>query len=254
MNNMQPNTQGQQYAGASPGQVPQSRRMHPLIATAAVAVIIASLTAVAAITGVLPTSKATQGSTDPNVAAQSSTATATGASAPMALAAPAGQTAPNQQQAAPYPAQQNVAPTQPPVHRRQPVYSERAPSPATEPSYAQTQPRASASPYAGRVTSITPITTQGNETGLGVIGGAVVGGLLGNQVGGGNGRTLATVAGAVGGGYAGHVAENHYNRDTQYRVNVRMDNGSTRSFTYKAAPGFQVGDRVHVEDGSLVAG
>ncbi|CBJ43641.1 putative membrane spanning protein [Ralstonia solanacearum CFBP2957] len=252
MNNMQPNTQGQQYAGASPGQVPQSRRMHPLIATAAVAVIIASLTAVAAITGVLPTSKATQGSTDPNVAAQSSTAT--GASAPMALAAPAGQTAPNQQQAAPYPAQQNVAPTQPPVHRRQPVYSERAPSPATEPSYAQTQPRASASPYAGRVTSITPITTQGNETGLGVIGGAVVGGLLGNQVGGGNGRTLATVAGAVGGGYAGHVAENHYNRDTQYRVNVRMDNGSTRSFTYKAAPGFQVGDRVHVEDGSLVAG
>lgn len=254
MNNMQPNTQGQQYAGASPGQVPQSRRMHPLIATAAVAVIIASLTAVAAITGVLPTSKATQGSTDPNVAAQSSTATATGASAPMALAAPAGQTAPNQQQAAPYPAQQNVAPTQPPVHRRQPVYSERTPSPATEPSYAQTQPRASASPYAGRVTSITPITTQGNETGLGVIGGAVVGGLLGNQVGGGNGRTLATVAGAVGGGYAGHVAENHYNRDTQYRVNVRMDNGSTRSFTYKAAPGFQVGDRVHVEDGSLVAG
>lgn len=104
------------------------------------------------------------------------------------------------------------------------------------------------------MTSITPITTQGNETGLGVIGGAVVGGLLGNQVGGGNGRTLATVAGAVGGGYAGHVAENHYNRDTQYRVNVRMDNGSTRSFTYKAAPGFQVGGRVHVEDGSLVAG
>lgn len=108
MNNMQPNTQGQQYAGASPGQVPQSRRMHPLVATAAVAVIIASLTAVAAITGVLPISKATQGSTDPNVAAQSSTATA--ASAPMALAAP-GMAAPNQ--ATPYPAQQNVAPAQP---------------------------------------------------------------------------------------------------------------------------------------------
>jgi uncharacterized protein YcfJ len=29
----------------------------------------------------------------------------------------------------------------------------------------------------------------------------VVGGLLGNQVGGGNGKTLATIAGAVGGGY-----------------------------------------------------
>jgi uncharacterized protein YcfJ len=32
----------------------------------------------------------------------------------------------------------------------------------------------------------------------------VVGGLLGNQVGGGNGKTLATIAGAVGGGFLGN--------------------------------------------------
>jgi uncharacterized protein YcfJ len=32
----------------------------------------------------------------------------------------------------------------------------------------------------------------------------VVGGLLGNQVGSGNGRKLATIAGAVGGGYVGN--------------------------------------------------
>jgi len=233
--------------------------MHPLVATAAVAVIIASLTAVAAITGVLPISKATQGSTDPNVAAQSSTAPA--ASAPLALAAPGQTTQPNQaapypaQNGAPYPAQgayptQNAMPPQAPA--RQPSYAERAPS--ANPSYAQTQPRQSVSPYAGRVTSITPITTQGKETGLGMIGGAVVGGLLGNQIGRGNGRTLATVGGAVAGGYGGHVAENYYSRDTQYRVNVRMDNGTNRSFTYKAAPGFQAGERVHIENGTLVAG
>ena len=246
MNNIQPN-QGQQYGGTSPGQVPpSSRRMHPLMTTAAVAVIIASLTAVAAITGVLPTSKATQGSTDPNVAAQSAAAMP-GASAPMALAAPGQTMQPNQ--AAPYPAQ-NVAPA--PTRAREPSYVERAPS--TSPSYAQAQPRQSASPYAGHVTSITPITTQGKETGLGMSGGAVVGGLLGNQIGRGNGRTLATVGGAVAGGYGGHVAENYYSRDTQYRVNVRMDNGTNRSFTYKAAPGFQPGERVHIENGSLVAG
>lgn len=249
-NNLQSNP-NQQYGGASPGQVPSSRRMHPLVATAAVAVIIASLTAVAAITGVLPTSKATQGSTDPNVAAQSSTAPAS--PAPLALAAPGQTTQPNQ--AAPYPAQsaypaQNTTPPQAPA--RQPAYAERAPS--ASPSHAQTQPRQSASPYAGHVTSITPITTQGKETGLGMIGGAVVGGLLGNQVGRGNGRTLATVGGALAGGYGGHVAENYYSRDTQYRVNVRMDNGTTRSFTYKAAPGFQPGERVHIENGTLVAG
>ena len=37
--------------------------------------------------------------------------------------------------------------------------------------------------------------------------GAVVGGLAGNQIGGGKGKTLATVAGAVGGGYAGNRIE-----------------------------------------------
>ncbi|AXW61565.1 hypothetical protein CJO94_05950 [Ralstonia solanacearum] len=243
MNNMQPNTQGQQYAGTSLGQVPQSRRMHPLAAGAAVAVIIASVTAVAAMTGVLPTSKATQGS----VAAQASIAPS--ASAPAALAAPS-QTAPNQ--AAPaYPAQPNAV--RHAVHHPAPSYAERNPS--SNADYAQTQPRLTTNPYAGQVTAVTPITTQqGNETGLGMIGGAVVGGLLGNQVGRGNGRTLATVAGAVGGGYAGHEAENYYHRDTSYNVSVRMDNGATRTFTYKAAPGFQVGDRVHVENGSLAAG
>jgi len=241
MNNMQPNTQGQQYAGASLGQVPQSRRMHPLMAGAAVAVIIASVAAVAAITGVLPTSKATQGSTNPNVAAQASAAPS--ASAPLALAAP--------NQAAPaYPAQPNAV--RHAVHRPAPSYAEHNPS-SSNADYAQ--PRPAANPYAGQVTAITPVTTQqGNETGLGMIGGAVVGGLLGNQVGKGNGRTLATLAGAVGGGYAGHEAENYYHRDTSYNVSVRMDNGATRTFTYKAAPGFQVGDRVHVENGSLAAG
>ncbi|MDN5925436.1 MAG: glycine zipper 2TM domain-containing protein [Xanthomonadales bacterium] len=37
--------------------------------------------------------------------------------------------------------------------------------------------------------------------------GAVVGGVAGNQVGGGNGKKLATVAGAVAGGYAGKKIE-----------------------------------------------
>ncbi|MFV8598096.1 glycine zipper 2TM domain-containing protein [Ralstonia pseudosolanacearum] len=248
MNNMQPNTQGQQYAGTSLGQVPQSRRMHPLAAGAAVAVIIASLTAVAAMTGVLPTSKATQGSTNPNVAAQASIVPS--ASAPLALASP-GQTAAPNQAAPAYPAQPNAM--RHAVHHPAPSYAEHNPS--SNADYAQTQPRPAANPYAGQVTAITPVATQqGNETGLGMIGGAVVGGLLGNQVGKGNGRTLATVAGAVGGGYAGHEAENYYHRDTSYNVSVRMDNGATRTFTYKAAPGFQVGDRVHVENGSLAAG
>ena len=49
-----------------------------------------------------------------------------------------------------------------------------------------------------------PVSVFGNvnpvQTGVG----AVIGGLLGSQVGKGNGRTLATVAGVIAGGYAGN--------------------------------------------------
>ncbi|HEY5849378.1 MAG TPA: glycine zipper 2TM domain-containing protein [Lysobacter sp.] len=43
--------------------------------------------------------------------------------------------------------------------------------------------------------------------------GAVAGGLLGNQIGGGSGKKIATVAGAAGGAYAGRkVQENNQNK------------------------------------------
>jgi uncharacterized protein YcfJ len=44
-----------------------------------------------------------------------------------------------------------------------------------------------------------------NYVGIGT--GAVIGGLLGNQVGKGKGRTLATIAGAIGGGYLGNEVQ-----------------------------------------------
>ena len=50
---------------------------------------------------------------------------------------------------------------------------------------------------------------------LGTIAGAVIGGVLGHQVGGGSGRDIATVAGAAGGGYAGNrVQKSLQDRDT----------------------------------------
>ena len=55
------------------------------------------------------------------------------------------------------------------------------------------------------VTQTAPPRDQHQIAGTAI--GAIAGGLLGNQVGGGRGRTLATVAGAVGGGYAGNRIE-----------------------------------------------
>ena len=52
--------------------------------------------------------------------------------------------------------------------------------------------------------------------------GAVAGGLVGNQVGGGKGKTLATVAGAVGGGYAGNkIQQNNQRKHTYYTTERR---------------------------------
>jgi uncharacterized protein YcfJ len=52
------------------------------------------------------------------------------------------------------------------------------------------------------ITHTKPVKDRERLLGTGL--GAVVGGLLGHQVGGGSGKTLATVAGAAAGGYAGN--------------------------------------------------
>ena len=59
---------------------------------------------------------------------------------------------------------------------------------------------------------------------VGSVIGAVAGGLLGNQVGGGNGKKIATVAGALGGGYAGNkVQEGMQDRDTYSSTETRCN-------------------------------
>ena len=83
----------------------------------------------------------------------------------------------------------------------------------------------------GLVESVEPFSTHAPTSGVGMIAGGVLGGLVGNQIGGGNGRAAATVIGAVGGGYVGHQVEKNARSGTAYRVSVRMRDGSLRTFT-----------------------
>jgi outer membrane lipoprotein SlyB len=101
------------------------------------------------------------------------------------------------------------------------------------------------------VQSVVPYRTEGESSGLGAVAGGVVGGLLGNQIGGGNGRKLATIAGAGGGAYVGNRIEKTSKARTRYKITVRMDGGSTRSF-HLADGGWMPGDRVVVSDGRLL--
>ncbi len=100
----------------------------------------------------------------------------------------------------------------------------------------------------GRVTDVHTESRHGKASGVGAVGGAVVGGLLGNMVGGGNGRKLATVAGAVGGGYAGNEIEKNQKTYTVWVVQVREGDGRLRRFERSADPGLRVGDEVRLTE------
>ncbi|MFM0153171.1 glycine zipper 2TM domain-containing protein [Paraburkholderia sediminicola] len=227
----------------------QQRRIHPLVATAAGAVIIASLAATAAVTGLFPKASSSGAQTDQTQAAQ--VATQPGV---VDSAAPAN---PGAQQAAEQAAAQQAAQQQAP---------QRAPTPAQQQQYAQQQQAQPAPQYAqqqpsqpaycsscGTVAGISAVRQEGHGTGIGAVGGAVAGGVVGNQFGSGGGRTAMTVLGVLGGGLAGNSVEKHIRSTTSYSVRVQMENGKTRYFTYHEAPPFQQGQRVRVENGTLVA-
>ncbi|USX25219.1 glycine zipper 2TM domain-containing protein [Oxalobacteraceae bacterium OTU3CINTB1] len=103
----------------------------------------------------------------------------------------------------------------------------------------------------GVVESVRSIEHRPQGSGVGAAGGAILGGLLGNQVGGGHGRQLATVAGAVGGAVAGNQVETHMKTTRTWRIVVRMDNGTTRTFNQSAQPAWGSGDAVRVVNGQL---
>lgn len=256
------------------------RRLHPLIAVAAGTIIVASLAATAAITGVFPKASSSSFQADQSQTAQVGSQPVVDSAAPANTANVAGPTSEQPQPSAPLSAQPSRLAQAAPSAPGQPTYTGQP----GQPSYAQQQPYEPApgqprqyapqqqlaqQPYAepqrpsgqsaycstcGTVESIAAVRHEGHGTGVGAVGGAVVGGLLGNQFGRGNGRLGMTALGAVGGGFAGNAVEKHLRSETSYQVRVRMQNGHLRYFNYRQPPGFQQGERVHIEHGTLAAG
>lgn len=198
-------------------------RIHPLVATAAVAITLVSLVGVAAITGLLPTSNS-------NNAPQQAMSDTT---------APQSQQAMQQAQNNAQPVQQSAPKSN---YAAQPQQSSGYGTPAPAPVA-----RCSS---CGEVQAVRAVQHTPKASGVGIVAGAVLGGVLGNQIGSGNGRTLATVAGAGAGGYAGNEVEKRSRTTTTYVVDVRMENGSVRSFP-QSGEGWRVGDQVRVVNGHL---
>ena len=188
------------------------------MAAAAVSVVIVSLAGTAALTGLLPNSRATVVPAG-QLSAVVPSLTPTSTPAPMLMAA-----------AVPQPQPQALAEPAPdvakaPVVRKAPVVKHSAPRPVhhhtqlarndrdrddqrnNNANYSANNSANDNNNYrAPLVQQPAPVPAQPNYVGIGV--GAVVGGLLGNQIGGGNGKKLATVAGVIGGGMLGNQIAN----------------------------------------------
>jgi len=188
-------------------------RIHPLVATAAVAVIILSAVAVAAVTGYLPGSNAQK--------AEEQAALTPPQSAPAKPAQPAAQ-----------------APAQ---HRTQ-VAS------AAQTAQAPAKPHCT---NCGVVQDVKEVEVKGEGSGLGAVAGGVVGAVVGNQFGHGTGNTVMTVAGAAGGALAGNEIEKRVKVTKSYEVTVRMEDGSSRVIQEGATPTWHTGDHVKVVNGVI---
>jgi len=213
----------------------ETKKINPLIALAAVSVTLFSLVGIAVMTGVMPSSFSKNSDT--------------------ALETPVPKTAePAAAQTPETPARAKAEITTTP---KTPARTASAKTPAQQASAAQAKPEPAKPPVCGNcgvVASVDAVKLQGEGSGLGAVAGGVVGGLLGNQIGGGSGKKIATVAGAAGGAYAGHQAEKHLKSTVRYDVTVKMDDGSTQTFSYDAQPAFQAGSKVRVVNGTLTAG
>ena len=128
----------------------------------------------------------------------------------------------------------------------------------TAPTVVAQSNRANVCATCGTVEAVTPVQRQGqvngvavgNQTiGLGTVAGGVVGGLLGNQMGGGDGKTAMTVLGVAGGAFAGNQIEKNMKKVTVYEIRVRMDDGSTRNMELSSS--VPVGSKVIVEGKNL---
>ena len=105
----------------------------------------------------------------------------------------------------------------------------------------------------GVIESVREVEKTGEGSGLGAVAGGVAGGLLGRQTGGGRGRDVMTVLGAIGGAVAGNAVEKNVKKVKSYEVAIRFEDGSSRLMTQDHPPAWRTGDRVRLVNGAITA-
>ncbi len=116
--------------------------------------------------------------------------------------------------------------------------------------YGYSEARSVQSVAYGTIESVRPVRlNEDHGGGVGTAAGAVIGGLLGNSIGHGDGRGIATILGAVGGGVAGNAIEHNATAQNGEELVVRLDSGATIAVVQGGSQGFEAGQRVRVLSG-----
>jgi outer membrane lipoprotein SlyB len=210
-------------------------RLHPLLTAAAISVTVFSAVGVATLTGLIP----------PSVGSAPE--------APPALETPAPKVA-----EAPIPVEA-PKPAKPKAVRK----AAAKPAPAAYPEYQPEQeyqpaPQVVEAPkpaapigVLATVEDVREVTTPGEHTALGPIAGGVAGAVLGHQIGGGSGKKIATVLGALGGAVAGRHIEKQARGEKHWETVVRLEDGTQRTVQSTIQPFWRAGDRVRFFNGGL---
>lgn len=247
---------------------PGRNGLHPMLWVAAASVTAVSLAGVAKLTGILPDSDAHKPAPEAITAAPAPRAEPT---PPLAsAAAPVEATPPEAAPASSKPAVAEHKPAAPKPTPKPHPKAAVASHPATTPAPVAAPPDAIPAPPpppAQRVTAVPPvchdcgviervdaIEQKGEGSGIGAVGGAILGGVLGHQVGEGSGKKLARIGGAVLGGFAGNEVEKRTRSATHYQVTVRMEDGTRRVIDQQTTPVWRQGDPVRIRNGEIVAG
>ena len=88
---------------------------------------------------------------------------------------------------------------------------------------------------------------QDNVLGMGA--GGIAGGVIGHQIGGGRGNTLATLGGAAVGALAGTVIQNELGKQQGLEYTVQLDNGTLKTIVQGTDINLNVGQRVILHEG-----
>ncbi len=190
-------------------------RMHPLLTAAAISITVFSAVGVATLTGLVPQSIGSQ-------------------NAPAALQVP----------------QDAVKAVEPAITHPAPQARPAKKPVAKTSKISQPEPAAPVGMLA-TVEDVREVTTPGEHTAIGPIAGGVAGAVIGHQIGGGNGKRIATVLGALGGAMAGKHIEKQARGEKHWETVVRLEDGTQRTVQSAVQPFWSAGERVRFVNGAL---